>query len=251
MAGRPPLAVSSRENPWFKRFAHAARDHDEEIIIEGPKSIRDAIGRGLDPLALAGVAEATTLGDITPSIVFTPRLFREISDVATAQGLVALFRRPETSVDSLFAGDGLLIALDGVQDPGNVGTIVRLAAAFDAGGVVLLEGCADPFGPKSLRASAGAALLVPIVRTDHQVLLETVLRHKFDLYAASPSGQDGHPVPSQRAVIVLGSEGNGVSEVITARARSLTILMSPRIESMNVASAAAILLARSFEKRTG
>jgi TrmH family RNA methyltransferase len=155
--------------------------------------------------------------------------------------VIALFERP--AFGDLFADRGrIIIALDGVQDPGNVGTIVRLAAAFDAGGVVLLPGTADAYSPKSIRASAGAILTVPVVSMSHEDL------SSWPLFAADANGEAIDP-PARGAVIVFGSEGSGVSPEIAERATKIAIPMSKRIESLNVASSAAILLARSFALR--
>ncbi|HEY6844250.1 MAG TPA: TrmH family RNA methyltransferase, partial [Thermoanaerobaculia bacterium] len=122
----------------FKRVRNALHEHADEIVIEGEKSIGDAIAAGWRPIAQPD---------------FSPELLKSLHTTA-----VAIFERPRSSVDF----NKIVVALDGVQDPGNVGTIVRLAAAFDAGGVVLLPGCADAYGPKAIRASAGAILTVPI-----------------------------------------------------------------------------------------
>jgi TrmH family RNA methyltransferase len=138
----------------------------------------------------------------------------------------------------------VLIALDGVQDPGNVGTIVRLAAAFDAAGVALLPGCADAFGPKAIRASAGAILHVPVVNVSAADLLTCGL----PLHAADGSGELCEP-PSEGAVLVFGNEGAGVSEELIRAATLLAIPTSARVESLNVAASAAILLSRSFALR--
>jgi len=131
-----------------------------------------------------------------------------------------------------------------VQDPGNVGTIVRLAAAFGAAGVALLPGCADAFGPKAIRASAGAILTVSVVRCNS----EELLAHGWPIVAADARGEVADP-PSRRAILAFGSEGSGLSPAIAKAARTIAIGMSRDMESLNVASAAAILLARSYALR--
>ena len=143
-----------------------------------------------------------------------------------------------------------MVALDGVQDPGNVGTIIRLAAAFDAGGVILTGGSADPFAPKSIRASAGAILALPVMAASRSALLEEAAANGFTLYAAA-SGEGRLEVPTSAAVIVFGSEGRGVSPALLDAAKRISIRTSPTIESLNVATAAAIVLQRSYEGRGG
>ena len=158
---------------------------------------------------------------------------------------MALFERPHFDLQSLFARESsIVIALDGVQDPGNVGTIIRLAAAFDANGVALLPGCADAFGPKAIRSSAGAILTVPVVNCS----IEELLAQGWDVIAADARGESVNP-PAKKAILAFGSEGSGLSPALANVARTIAIPMSPQIESLNVASSAAILLARSYQLR--
>lgn len=223
-------AISSRQNPLFKRIRDAIREHAGEIAIEGPKQVADAIAAGWKPIAR-----------IERGIDFTNELFDQLSDTRTPQTVLALFERPSYQAsDILGRRDTIAVALDAVQDPGNVGTIVRLAAAFDAAGVLLLPGCADAYGPKAIRASAGAILNVPVAT------IETL--HAPNVFYADMHGDAGDP-PARDAVLVFGNEGAGVSGEIRRAAKAIAIPMSNRVESLNVASSAAILLARSFSIR--
>jgi TrmH family RNA methyltransferase len=234
--------ITSRSNAWFKRLHEAVREHRDEIVIEGPKAISDAIAAGWKPIAVVGVGAGPPAGT---DILFSPQLFKSISDTKASQGVIALFQRPGATVDQLLARrDTIVVALDGVQDPGNVGTIVRLAAAFDAAGIALLPGSADPYGPKAIRASAGAILTVPVVEMSVDELLATGL----ELFAADGSGKPLDP-PARAAILAFGSEGSGVSPPLLTRATRLAIPTSGRVESLNVAAAAAILLWRSFRSR--
>src|SRR2546423_4327954 len=217
-------SIASRQNPWFKRVRDAVREHAEEIVLEGPKMVADAIAAGWKPIAVIG-----------DDVVFSDELLRAVSDTKTSQGVLGLFHRPP----SRFATDRILVALDAVQDPGNVGTIVRLAAAFDAA-VALLPGCADPFSPKAIRASAGSILTVPIADVTVPQLLEL---HRPLLYA-DMRGET--KTPAKTDILVLGSEGSGVSEEIRKHGKPIGIKTSGRVESLNVAAAAAILLWQAF-----
>ncbi|HYS56336.1 MAG TPA: RNA methyltransferase [Thermoanaerobaculia bacterium] len=222
--------ITSKDNASYKRVRTAMREHGHEIVIEGPKAVADAIAAGWKPVPLP---------------TFSPTLLKSITDTKTSQGVIGLFERPRWKADQIFSrGDALVIALDGVQDPGNVGTIVRLAAAFDAAGIILLPGCADPFGPKAIRASAGAILNVPIVSMTADALLAT----GRPMYVADAAGSTNE-LPT--GVLVLGSEGQGVSPVLRKRARAVAIETSGRVESLNVAAATAIFLWRGFRNRTG
>ena len=227
-------SIASRQNPWFKRVRDAVREHAGEIVLEGPKMVGDAIAAGWKPIA---VIRGQGTADGGQEIVFSDSLFRAVADTRTSQGILALFPRPRNA--GVFATGQLLVALDAVQDPGNVGTIVRLAAAFDAA-VALLPGCADPFSPKAIRASAGAILNVPIADVTVQQLLES---RRLLLYA-DMGGETKAPAKSD--ILVLGSEGGGVSEEIRKHGRPIGIKTSGCVESLNVAAAAAILLWQAF-----
>jgi TrmH family RNA methyltransferase len=229
------MTISSKQNAWFKRIREAIHDHDDEIVIEGPKAVADAIAAGWLPIkTFARGAD------------FTAALFDALAETKSPQNVIGLFHRPQSSLDQIFNRDSsVVIALDGVQDPGNVGTIVRLAAAFDANGIVLLAGCADPYSPKAIRSSAGAILSVPVVNAS----VEELLTRGWLIVAADARGEADDP-PARRAVLAFGSEGAGLSPALIDHARTIAIRISPRIESLNVAMSAAILLAKSYELRS-
>ena len=226
--------ISSKQNPLVKRIREAIREHADEIVIEGPKAVADAIASGWKPIHV-----------LERGVHVTGEVFDALSETRTTQGVIGLFERPHASVaDILARRDTIAVALDGVQDPGNVGTIVRLVAAFDAAGVLILPGSADPFGPKAIRSSAGAILHVPVASITH----EELLRSGASLVATAMSGQATDP-PARNAVLVFGNEGTGVSQDLLSRSALLAIPMTSRVESLNVASSAAILLARSYALR--
>jgi TrmH family RNA methyltransferase len=254
-------AISSRQNPLFKRVREAIREHAAEIVIEGPKAVDDAIAAGWTPIAVvrrAGVIPSVSegpggAGGAPPTAqvpryarndtAFTQELFDALTTTKTSQGVIGLFERPKPR--DLFKNSGsIVVALDGVQDPGNVGTIVRLAAAFDCAGVAILPGCADPFGPKAIRASAGAILNVNVA----EVAAHTLIESRWPIFGADATGETIDP-PARRAILVFGNEGAGISPELRVAAKPIAIPMSSRVESLNVAASAAILLARSYALR--
>ena len=225
-------AISSRQNPLFKRVREAIREHADEIVIEGPKAVDDAIAAGWTPIAVIRRGES-----------FTNDLFDALTTTKTSQGVIGMFERPKPR-DLFKNKDSIVVALDGVQDPGNVGTIVRLAAAFDCAGVALLPGCADPFGPKAIRASAGAILNVNVAEVAAHALIES----RWPIFGADATGDPIDP-PARGAILVFGNEGAGISPELKVAAKPIAIRMSSRVESLNVAASAAILLARSYAVR--
>ncbi|HUO84311.1 MAG TPA: RNA methyltransferase, partial [Thermoanaerobaculia bacterium] len=180
---------------------------------------------------------------------FDARLIDALSPTVESQRILGLFERPSSTLDEILAeGTTLAIALDGVQDPGNVGTIIRLAAAFEASGVIILTGTADPFGPKAMRASSGTLPLVRVCAASAQELIAGVRDRDLDLFSTAAAGGASEPPPSG-GVLVFGSEGKGVSPEVSEASKPLSIPISSRVDSLNVAAAAAILLARSFARR--
>lgn len=236
--------ITSADNKWLKRVRKAARDHDEEILFEGPKQIEDALAHGLRPIVVLvreGM-EAPEGCDPARAFAVAERTFRTLGDTVTSQGIVALFERPRATLDEILDGDGAVVALDGVQDPGNVGAVVRLAAAFDLAGVIVLSGSADPLSPRAIRGSAGAVLASRVAGASPPDLVDGCTRHARPLIVAMPSGPSIESGLPDRAVLVLGSEGRGVSRAIVDAARPFSIPTSRRVESLNVATAAAIAI---------
>src|SRR5437879_11145121 len=188
--------ITSKENAWFKRVREAIREHGDEILIEGPKAVEDAIAAGWKPIAVFVNDVEPALSRLEPAksrfYVLARELFKSISDTKTSQGVIALFERPRWKADVVFSrSDSVIVALDGVQDPGNVGTIVRLTAAFDAAGGITLPGCADAYGPKAIRASAGAILSVPVVPMSYDELRRAAVQHRFQVVAAEGRAEIG------------------------------------------------------------
>ena len=141
------------------------------------------------------------------------------------------------------------MVLDGVQDPGNVGTIWRTADAFDCDGLVLLPGCADPYGPKTVRASMGAVFRRSVWTCTAQELAEVLQRSDIPLYGAALRDDtlDARAVDYSRAALAIGSEGRGLTdEVLSLCRKTIRIPMAERCESLNAAIAAAVLLWEAY-----
>jgi RNA methyltransferase, TrmH family len=171
------------------------------------------------------------------------QLFKSITSTESSQGLIALVEPAAWNIDQLFTTDSLVVVLDGIQDPGNAGTIVRTAEAFGATGVMFLKGSVSPFNPKTLRASAGSLFRVPFVAGVEAPIARAALQHnRVALFAAMPQADD-HERPKLRrpCAIVIGNEGRGVSEEFRTSAEAVSI-PTAAVESLNASIAAAILL---------
>jgi RNA methyltransferase, TrmH family len=171
-------------------------------------------------------------------------IFRGLSTTESSQGVMALVRPPQWSVDQLFRGHSLTMVLDGLQDPGNAGAILRAAEAFGATGVVFLKGTVSPYNPKCLRASAGSIFRVPVAAAlDQRLFLAAAEQRKIALFALMPKGNTdvGEVELGKKCGIIVGSEGRGVSEMLRDKATPIKI-PTVGVESLNAALAAGIAL---------
>lgn len=174
------------------------------------------------------------------------------ADTKTPQGLLAVFRHPEVPLNSLRACQRLLIG-DGISDPGNVGTLIRSAQAFDFEAVLLTEESADPFSPKVVRSTAGAIFGLPVVKLNLDTCLDFLEGSDFTLVTSAPTaaGDRGQLKELSRRgqiALVIGSEGEGVSAVLTERSDlRLAIRHSDRIESLNAGVAGSLLMRELYD----
>jgi TrmH family RNA methyltransferase len=277
--------ITSRENKWLKLFRAALRgtgpSEGDPIAVEGPKLVEDALRSGLEAEALlvseAGEREVERIlraaseseAGIPRSRILrtTDKLFEGVAGTDAPQGVAALFRQHEWGFDDVLRGpetaresSPLVIVLAAVQDPGNVGTIMRSAEAFGATGAVAVRGTADPWSPKALRASAGSALRLPVLRgTAVAVLLAQLRIAGVKIYAASSAPRNGSDATvglaadvdfREPAAIFIGNEGSGVpGEVERAADAMISIATSETVESLNAGVAAAIVLYEAARQR--
>ena len=184
-------------------------------------------------------------------LVLADALFRNLAGTESTQGVMALVRPPSWSLDQLFRGQSLVVVLDGIQDPGNAGAILRAAEAFGASGILCLKGTVNPYNPKAVRGSAGSVFRIPLVHGLDAVLARAALeQQKIDVYAASPSGSRSLADVdlTRKCAVIIGSEGRGVSEKLRSAAIDLRIPIS-QVESLNAAMAAGILLYEARRQR--
>jgi TrmH family RNA methyltransferase len=163
----------------------------------------------------------------------------------TPQGLLVVAAIP--AADWRDIRDPRILVVDGVQDPGNLGTMIRTAEALGAGGVIILPGTVDPWAPKSVRAASGSSFRIPVLECGHQAAIDELEQRGIPLWATAADGDPlGRPDKGlERVALVVGNEGAGVSGMIREAAqRIVAIEQTADAESLNVAVAAAILLDR-------
>ena len=183
--------------------------------------------------------------------VVPDEIFQEVAATESSQGVIALVKPPAWTLEQLFRGQALVLVLDGVQDPGNAGAMVRAAEAFGASGLMFLKGTVSPYNPKTVRASAGSLFRIPVVSAVDPTLAKAALEQKrLDVYAASPTGKKALSDAdlSRRCALIVGSEGRGVSDKLRNGAFDLRIPTSG-VESLNAAMAAGILLYEARRQR--
>jgi TrmH family RNA methyltransferase len=235
-----------------------ARERHRLFVAEGVRAVEEL---ARSPLRIRGVLTAPQLADAPRGAALRADLEArgvELADVAerefasaaetdSPQGVLAIAEAPERSLDTLDLGErSVLLILDAVQDPGNVGTILRTAAALGATATVTLPGTVDLWNAKVVRSAMGAHFHHPALSSTWDALDAFRVKHDIALWAADAAGApigDVAAEPPSRVALVLGNEGNGLSDEARARATAMVALpISREVESLNVAVAAGIFL---------
>ncbi len=179
------------------------------------------------------------------------RLFDAVAATEASQGVMVLVRPPSWTLEHVFGKLPLVIVLDGIQDPGNAGAILRAAEAFGASGLIFAKGTVNPYNPKAVRASAGSVFRVPLVQGLAAGEIQAACTHRnLTVYASVPSkGQAVHLAALTRAcAVIIGSEGRGVSDRLRQGAAALHVTTAS-VESLNAAMAAGIVLYEAQRQR--
>lgn len=251
--------VDGRHNALVKKlriaFAHGELTEDGYCAIEGMRVIEEAIRSGLWFQAVFFSASAENraqrllpqMGANVETLLLPDKLFASAVPSETPQGVAALVRCRKFSLEDLLqaAQDGPLIAVVGVQDPGNFGTILRSAEAFGAAGVILAEGTVSQFNSKVIRASAGSVFRLPVVRGKSSDLVQALREREIRLIATSShKGTPLHQATlSPPVALLIGSEGAGLPrELLNKMDETVLIPHSPQVESLNAGVAASIVL---------
>ncbi len=277
--------ITSRDNKWLKQFRMALRGglatEKGAVGVEGVRLVEEALRStaAVEAVLFSETGErhrerlAPLIGREElgfPVLRTTDRLFEGIADTDHPQGVAALVRPRTVAIEDLWvtpegACSPLIVVLAGVQDPGNVGTILRTAAAFGVTGAVAAStgqgGTASPFSPKALRASAGAALHLPVLEGMSLAILMMQLKLQKVMTVASCVHDEsrGGTAPvcpwevdwCQPTALLVGNEGAGLpEEVVHGADERIHIPMAARVESLNAAAAAAVLFYEAYRQRS-
>jgi TrmH family RNA methyltransferase len=267
------LARASRvAAPVGRGEHHGQWAHAGEILLDGPHLVQEALACDI-PIDIAAFSERQLDNALSPlarlakdvhrhggrPLIVTEQVLAAISPVQQPSGVVAIARARATDVRVVFAAAHttgqhmpIVLVLAGLQDPGNVGAIVRTAAGFGAAGIVTIEGTANPFSWKALRGAMGGTFRLPIARGTLSDVIAGAGQEDIRLAAALPRG--GTPLSqldfNAPMALILGGEGGGVSQAALAAAHeTVTIPMRAPVESLNVAIAAAVILYEASRQR--
>jgi len=262
--------VEGRHNALVKglrqAFAHAERTDQGDCAIEGLRIVEEAIRSGLRFKAVFFKESAQNLAErLLPQIganvdtlLLPDKLFAPVVPSETPQGVAALVRLKDFSLDAVIErmNVGPIILLAGLQDPGNLGTILRSAEAFGSAGAVLSEGTVSPFNSKVIRASAGSVFRFPVIVAKAAGGMESICA-KFKAEGVrliATSSHKGTPLDQAKlsgpAAIFVGSEGAGLSRILLAQMdETVAIPHTAQVESLNAGVAGSILLYEAARQR--
>ena len=259
-------SIASRQNPIVARYRSAARgDAADVVLLDGVHLVVEALEAGIPLHDVAVANDATGRADVKEAtraladrgvdfVTVSASVIDAISPVRSSSPIVALASRPSTEEARLYRGAAplVIIAVD-VQDPGNVGAILRVAEAAGATGVVAAGASADPLGWKALRGSMGSALRLPLTAaSDVGASIAGARRHGCRIVATvARGGRSVFDVDYTGPVaILIGGEGPGLQESIVGRAdERVTIPMRPPVESLNAAVTAALIVYEAHRQR--
>lgn len=254
------LDITSRENRWIREYRHLVADgkyrrQTGRFALEGARLCEDAVRSAVKVEAVLFTARAqeqysahtAAVCEAAPAYEISEDLASYISDTTAPQGLFCICRMPEKAPDrSSLALSRCYAALESVQDPGNLGTMIRTAEAFGLGGLLLSDGCCDPYSPKVLRSSMGGVFRLPLFFVGNlSVCLPELKKEGFCTVACvvDPTAPAVQTLSLGCGTIaVIGNEGNGLTpETVAACTHQATIPMAGRAESLNASMAAGIV----------
>lgn len=262
------IEITSAKNPTIKEiktlYKRKNRWEHNLFIIEGIKIIDESISNNIDIKYMVytdkllntkeGVEFFQRIKDRKELIKVDDSIFKEICDTDNPQGILAIARFKERSLKNIYElNRPFLLFLDKLQDPGNLGTIIRTADAFNIDGIILGKGSVDPYNPKVVRSTMGSIFRVPLYFCENTLeCLGNVKNHGIEIIATSLKG-----VPIYNAdfgkgfVLVIGNEAKGVSDDISSIAsRSIKIPMPGGSESLNAGVAASIIMYEAMRCRS-
>jgi TrmH family RNA methyltransferase len=257
--------IKSRSNLFVRRLHKLIRNGREEglVVVEGVRLAEEALAARLSIVEAAATPEMARhergrrlIEEITARRAtlrwLDPSVLASLSDVETSQGVLLLARRPDLRASLVSGERPLALILAGVQDPGNLGSLLRTAEAAGVTGVFVGSGCADPFAPKALRGAMGSTFRLPVGFRPAVATEIATLRHSgVAVWAAAAEGKAYDAIDWRKpTALVVGNEGAGLPDaLVNACNGRVSVPMGGRVESLNVAVAAGIILFEAARQR--
>ena len=250
--------ISSKDNEQIKYIRKLKdkkfRDETNEYIVEGIKLVEEAIEEKVTIKMIVVCEDCETNGEIEQSLLYeiakyeciyvTDKIFKMLTDVVNPQGILAVVEKGDNA-DKIDYSQDIILALDGIQDPGNLGTILRTADSAALNQIILSTDCADPYNPKVVRSTMGAIFRINIITTPNLAkTLQEMKKHKFEIVATSlETNESIYNMEYRKKVIVIGNESKGVSqEILQLADKKVKIPMLGKTESLNASVAASIMI---------
>ncbi len=250
--------ITSKDNEIIKNIKKLKekkyRDQTGEYIIEGIKLVEEAIIENVKISKIVVCEDCETDGSIPKDLMYeiakynciyvSKKIFESISDVNTPQGILAVIEKYQLE-EKISYNEDILVVLDGVQDPGNLGTILRTVDSVNLKQIILSPKCADPYNPKVVRSSMGAIFRLNIIESKNIIeTLKDIKKNKYKIVATSLETEENiYTLDYNKKAIIIGNEANGVSkEVLEIANEKIKIPMLGKTESLNAAVATGIIL---------
>ena len=232
-----------------------ARKESGLFVVEGMKMFREAPQERIEKV----YASSSFLKEAENQSVILDKVFKNLSDTVTPQGILFLIKRVETPIKEILKTKDekapFLMILEDLQDPGNMGTILRTAEGAGVTGIILSKNCVDLYNPKVIRSTMGSIYRMPVMQADLLEILPVLKENKIQTYAAHLKGKNWYHEEdyTEGTAFFIGNEGNGLSDELSDSADCLIkIPMEGKVESLNAAMAAGILMYETArQRRTG
>jgi TrmH family RNA methyltransferase len=244
--------ITSPANTIYKQtkklLQHSNREKSGLFIAEGERIVKDALHSACARYILINESYKGNFETDLPFYRLPDKLFSGISDTRTTQGIIAVCTAGKVALNDL--EDGLILICDGISDPGNLGTMIRTAECAGAGGVLLVNDCADVYSPKTVRSTMGSIFRIPVCKCS---VAELGGLRGYDIAAAVPEGADNlyNTRFKRKTAVLIGNEAHGISkEALFFANKRVTIPMAKGAESLNAAVAAGIIMYEAYRQNS-
>lgn len=250
--------ISSKDNEFVKHIKKLKdkkyRDQSNEYVIEGIKLVEEAINENAKIKQIVICEECTKTQEISKKLMYeiasfdciyvTENVFNSITEVKNPQGILAVIER-KNSENEINYNEDIIVALDGIQDPGNLGTILRTVDSIGLKQILVSKKTADVYNPKVVRSTMGAIFRVKVIECDNlEKTLKEIKKYKYEIVVTSlQTNESIYDIKYNKKIIVIGNEANGVSKEIQEMAdKKVKIPMLGKTESLNASVATGIVL---------